>query len=113
MIETINFLAIDLGASSGRALLGRWDGEHIHLEEIHRFPNEPVAIQGHQHWDVLRLWKEIKSGIARYAHQYKNALNGIGVDSWGVDFALLDGRAGKFLNTPVISFCSLTRFFSC
>lgn len=51
MTETINFLAIDLGASSSRALLGRWDGEHLNLEEFHRFPNEPVAIQGHQHWD--------------------------------------------------------------
>jgi sugar (pentulose or hexulose) kinase len=88
MSESINFLAIDLGASSGRALLGRWDGAHINLEEIHRFPNEPVAIQGHQHWDVLRLWKGIKTGIACYAHQYESTLSGIGVDTWGVDSAL-------------------------
>ena len=99
MTETTNFLAIDLGASSGRTLLGRWDGGHINLEEIHRFPNEPVVIQGHQHWDVLRLWKEIKIGIARYADHYKSALSGIGVDTWGVDFALLDSH-GNLLNNP-------------
>ena len=99
MLETINFLAIDLGASGGRALLGRLDGEQILLEEIHRFSNEPVVILGHRHWDVLRLWQEIKRGIARYARLYKNAPSGIGVDSWGVDFALLDGH-GKLLNNP-------------
>jgi len=64
MTEIINFLAIDLGASSGRALLGRGNGEHLNLGEFHRFPNEPVAIQGHQHWDEayghfknLKRWK--------------------------------------------------------
>lgn len=99
MTATTNFLAIDLGASSGRVLLGCWDGEHINLEEIHRFPNEPVAIQGHQHWDVLRLWQEIKTGITGYARQYDSALSGIGVDAWGVDFALLD-RHGNLLGNP-------------
>ena len=64
MNASTNFLAIDLGASGGRILLGRWDGKHISLEELHRFPNGPVDIQGHQHWDVLRLWTEIKTGIA-------------------------------------------------
>jgi rhamnulokinase len=99
MTETINFLALDLGASGGRALLGRWDGEYINLEEIYRFPNEPVTILGHQHWDVLRLWKEIKTGIASYANQYESPLCGIGVDTWGVDFALLDNH-GNLLGNP-------------
>ncbi len=99
MSETIKFLAIDLGGSSGRAILARWDGEHIHLEEIHRFPNEPVTVQGHRHWDVLRLWHEIKCGIARFAHLFKQPLCSVGVDTWGVDFALLD-RWGNLLGNP-------------
>jgi rhamnulokinase len=99
MTEIINFLAIDLGASSGRVLVGGWDGEHINLEELHRFPNDPVIIQGHQHWDVLRLWREIKAGITCYARQYETALSGIGVDTWGVDFALLDAK-GNLIGNP-------------
>ena len=90
MNETFNFLAIDLGASSGRVLLGRWDGNRFYLEALHRFPNGPVEFQGHWHWDVLRLWREIKFGLARYAQQFNSPLAGIGMDTWGVDFALLD-----------------------
>jgi rhamnulokinase len=99
MSETINFLAIDLGGSGGRAILARWDGEHIHLEEIHRFPNEPVTVHDHLHWDVLRLWHEIKSGIACFAHRFDQPLCSVGVDTWGVDFALLD-RRGNLLGNP-------------
>jgi rhamnulokinase len=99
MKETVNFLAIDLGASSGRVLLGRWDGGCFSLEELHRFPNGPVEFKGHQHWDVLRLWGEIELGLARYADQFNRPLAGIGVDTWGVDFALLDA-AGNLLGNP-------------
>jgi rhamnulokinase len=100
MPDTSNFLAIDLGASSGRALLGRWDGARFGLEELHRFDNGPVSLPGALHWDVLRLWEGIKEGIARYAAQHDAPLAGIGVDTWGVDFALLD-RAGRLLGNPV------------
>ena len=99
MNASTNFLAIDLGASGGRILIGRWDGEHISLEELHRFANGPVDIQGHQHWDVLRLWTEIKTGIACYARQNSSPLVGIGVDTWGVDFALLDSH-GNLIGNP-------------
>jgi rhamnulokinase len=99
MKSSVNFLAVDLGAASGRILLGQWDGEHIGLNELHRFPNGPVTIQGHQHWDVLRLWTEIKTGIARYTQQNSGPLLGIGVDTWGVDFALLDSR-GNLVGNP-------------
>jgi rhamnulokinase len=99
MKETVNFLAIDLGASNGRVLLGRWDGGCFSLEELHRFPNGPVEFKGHQHWDVLRLWREIEFGLARYADQFNRPLAGIGVDTWGVDFALLDA-AGNLLGNP-------------
>ncbi|HEX5692474.1 MAG TPA: rhamnulokinase family protein, partial [Roseiflexaceae bacterium] len=100
MNSSANFLAIDLGASSGRAMLGRWDGARFDLQELHRFANEPVSALGRLHWDVLRLWHEIKHGMARYATQFDAPLAGIGVDTWGVDFALLD-RAGRLLGNPV------------
>jgi rhamnulokinase len=96
---TTNFLAIDLGASSGRVMLGRWDGTRFNLTELQRFPNGPVQVMGHLHWDVLRLWQEIKAGISAYAAHYKEPLSGIGVDSWAVDFALLDD-AGRLLGNP-------------
>ena len=98
--ETTNFLAFDLGASNGRALLGRWDGRRFELSELHRFDNGPIAVPGTLHWDVLRLWEGIKEGIARYAAAHREPLAGIGVDTWGVDFALLD-RAGRLLGNPV------------
>jgi rhamnulokinase len=99
MSETISFLAIDLGASSGRVMVGRWANERFDLQELHRFPNGPVEILGHLHWDVLRLWQEIKAGIAHYVAQDGTPLAGIGVDTWGVDFALLD-TAGRLLGNP-------------
>lgn len=58
-----NYLAIDLGAESGRAILGRLEGERLGLEEVHRFPNGPVRVLGHLHWDVLRLWSEIQQSL--------------------------------------------------
>ncbi|KPV52815.1 carbohydrate kinase [Kouleothrix aurantiaca] len=99
MSDTTNFLAIDLGASSGRVILGQWDGQRFDLRELHRFPNGPVEVHGHIHWDVLRLWQEITTGIARYAAQDDAPLAGIGIDTWAVDFALLD-RAGGLLGNP-------------
>jgi rhamnulokinase len=94
-----NYLAIDLGASSGRVMLGRWDGRRFALHELHRFPNDPVPVLGHLHWDVLRLWQDILAGIARYAAQEDAPLAGIGIDTWAVDFALLDS-AGRLLGNP-------------
>ena len=93
------FLAIDLGAESGRALLGRFDGERVALEELHRFPNTPVRVVDGLHWDVLRLFQEIKEGLARASRETAGRLTGVGVDAWGVDFALLD-RDGNLLSNP-------------
>ncbi len=94
-----HFAAVDLGASGGRVILGRWDGVRFKLSERHRFPNEPVALGGHRHWDVLRLWEEIKAGLGRCAAPAGGRLAGVGVDTWGVDFALLD-RNGRLLGNP-------------
>src|SRR4051794_39053399 len=99
MSGAANFLAVDLGAASGRVMLGRWDGNAFDLRELHRFPNGPVQVMGHLHWDVLRLWHEIKAGLARYAAEYDGPLAGTGIDTWAVDFGLLDG-AGRLLGNP-------------
>ncbi len=93
-----NVLAFDFGASSGRAILGCCDGGKISLKEVHRFSNDPVELNGTFYWDVLRLFFEIKQGIlkARDAGGFES----IGIDTWGVDFGLLDEN-GRMLGNPV------------
>ena len=91
-------LAYDLGASSGRALLGRLNGSRIEAEEIHRFPNDPVQVGDRLHWDVLRLYHEIKQGLVR-AKLRGAEPQSIGIDSWAVDFGLI-GRNGELLGNP-------------
>ncbi|HEX4773567.1 MAG TPA: rhamnulokinase family protein [Bryobacteraceae bacterium] len=91
-----NFLAIDLGAESGRAILGRVRSGTLGLEEIHRFPNEPVEYGGSLHWDVARLWWEIRQALQICRDK---ALAGVAVDTWGVDYALL-GENGQLLENP-------------
>ena len=99
MPDEAMFLAIDLGAESGRALLGRFDGELVTLEEIHRFPNEPVQLVNGLYWDVLSIFREVKQGLAKAAAE-AGWLESIGVDSWAVDFALLD-REGALVSNPL------------
>jgi rhamnulokinase len=98
MTETNNYLAIDLGAESGRTILGTLRDGMLALTETHRFPNEPVRLPDGIHWDILRLWTEMKAGIAKTV-QSGLKLDSLGVDTWGVDFALLD-RAGAMLANP-------------
>lgn len=92
------FLAFDLGAESGRGVLGRFDGERLVLEELHRFPNGGVRVLDSLHWDVLRLWSEMKAALSICA-QNNIDLSGIGIDTWGVDFGLL-GRDDVLLGFP-------------
>ncbi len=96
---TRNLLAIDLGASSGRVMLGRFDGRAIRLEELRRFSNEAVSLNGTLYWDILCLLREIKQGL-RAAAQLGEEIHGIGIDTWGVDFGLLDAR-GRLMENPV------------
>lgn len=96
MGKTANFLAFDLGAESGRAMLGGFDGERLELSEVHRFPNRPVRLHDGLHWDVLNIWAAIKQGMAAAAsYQPLSA----GLDTWGVDFGLLD-EAGILIGNP-------------
>lgn len=95
-----HYLAIDLGAESGRAILGTLGEEgRLSLEEIHRFANGPVTLPDGLHWDVLRLWNDIKIGIGQAAGKRRLNLSSIALDTWGVDFGLLD-RQGALLGNP-------------
>src|SRR5688500_16379935 len=93
------YLGIDLGAESGRVVAGLWDGATIQLEELHRFPNGGVWLGETLHWDVLRLWTEIQTGLGIAAKRFGNSVHSIGVDTWGVDFVLLS-RSGEMLGWP-------------
>lgn len=93
---TAHFLAIDLGAESGRAMLGRLGGGVLSLDEICRFPNGPVRDNGSLRWDIRRLWTEIRRGLDRSADRKPES---IGVDTWGCDYALLDAR-GQLVEQP-------------
>lgn len=93
------YLAFDLGASSGRALLGIYENDNLRLEETHRFPNRMVNINGHFHWDILQLFDEIKIGLAKTAQAGHTDIRSLGVDTWGVDFGLI-GRNGVLLGNP-------------
>ncbi|MDX1995907.1 MAG: rhamnulokinase family protein [bacterium] len=93
-------IAVDLGAESGRVMRVDLDGARLSTHEIHRFPNVPVMANGTLHWDVLRLWKDITDGLRAARADSANPPASIGVDTWGVDFALLD-RDGRLLANPV------------
>ncbi len=95
---TKRVLAFDFGASSGRAIIGCFDGEKITLEEVHRFSNDPVSVGGTVYWDVLRLFHEIKQGIIKA--RMAGGFDSIGIDTWGVDFGLIDAE-GKLMENPV------------
>ncbi len=95
------YLAFDLGAESGRAVMGMFDGEKIRLVDVHRFANQPVKLLDTLHWDVLKLFAELKRGLgmAAAAGTAGQKLEAIGIDTWGVDFALL-GRDDALLANP-------------
>jgi rhamnulokinase len=90
-------LAVDLGAESGRVIAAGFDGQQLSLEVVHRFVNQPVHAGGTLYWDVLRLWQDIQDGLRAGMEHNPAAL---GLDTWGVDFALLDDQ-GKLLGNPV------------
>ena len=91
-------LAFDFGASSGRAILGSLKDGKIEMQEIHRFSNDPVTINGTMYWDTLRQFYEIKQGIVKSKKYGKVA--SMGIDTWGVDFGLIDEH-GALLESAV------------
>ncbi|MGA2890726.1 MAG: FGGY-family carbohydrate kinase [Terracidiphilus sp.] len=99
MTQTANFIAADLGASSGRIMLGRWDGRTFSVEQLHRFTNGGVRAGDGLYWDILGIWSQIRAGLAKYHVLCPQPPQGIAVDAWGVDFGLLD-RAGRLIGNP-------------
>ncbi|HEY5503593.1 MAG TPA: rhamnulokinase family protein, partial [Sedimentisphaerales bacterium] len=98
MADEKRYIAVDLGAESGRVMLGIVSAGKIRLEEVHRFINGPVEQNGSLRWDFSRLMSEVKTGIGKAAKE-SGDIAGIGVDSWGVDFGLLDEK-GKLIENP-------------
>ncbi|MHC4316774.1 MAG: rhamnulokinase, partial [Planctomycetota bacterium] len=99
MAEVKTYIAVDLGAESGRVMLGTVSADKLTLEEVHRFGNGPVEENGTLRWDFGGLLSEIKTGIVKAVKQARADIAGIGVDSWGVDFGLLDAK-GKLIESP-------------
>jgi sugar (pentulose or hexulose) kinase len=94
----VTVAAVDLGASSGRVMAGRVDRSELALQEVHRFSNDPVAVAGTLYWDILRLYAEVRHGLLAAARDFP--LASAGIDSWGVDYGLLD-EAGALVGNPV------------
>lgn len=92
-------IAIDLGASNGRLILVKFFKKRLKLIEIHRFPNKPIKIGEHLFWDIPFIMKEIKEGLKKYVHQYGSSLDGIGIDTWGVDFGFIS-EEGHLIENP-------------
>lgn len=97
-MATRNVAAVDLGAESGRVMLARFDGRQLSLEEAHRFPNRPVMVRGHRFWNILALWDDVLTGL-RKARKSGGTLDSVGVDTWGVDYGLVNAR-GFLLGQP-------------
>src|SRR5262249_34914417 len=94
------FLAVDMGASSGRHVAGLFDGGRLRLAEVYRFENGAVPAAGHLYWDLLNQWNHIRQGLRAAASQYAGRIASVAVDTWGVDFGLL-GRGDELLANPM------------
>lgn len=93
----MNLLAFDFGASNGRGIIGKYDGKKIEISDVHRFENIPVTIFDEINWDILRLYNELKIGIQKASLDYE--INSIGIDTWGVDYGLIN-KKGKLVSNP-------------
>lgn len=98
MAKPLHVAAVDLGATSGRVMLGTWDGAHLTTVEAHRFPNALRSAGGHDYWDVAGLWGEVQRGLAAAAAMVPRGakLASVGVDTWGVDYVLVND-AGRIV----------------
>ena len=91
-MKPVHCAAVDLGASSGRVIVGKWAGRGLALTEVHRFPNQFRPLAGHEYWDLPYIWSEVRAGLAKARREFPG-LASIGVDSWAVDHVLV-GRNG-------------------
>lgn len=98
-MKTLNLLAFDLGASNGRAILGRFDGDRLEMKELHRFENNYIEMNGVFYWDLPYLFNQLKLGLAAFKNEGLGDLDCIGIDTWGVDYGLLD-KNGHLLGNP-------------
>ena len=94
-----NLLAFDLGASNGRAILGQFDGERITMKELHRFENNYIEMNGVYYWDTPYLYSQLKQGLLAFKQGDYGDLDAFGIDTWGVDFGLLD-KNGQLAGVP-------------
>src|SRR5579871_841793 len=99
MAAEAKFLAFDLGAESGRGVVGFFDGATLRLEDVHRFANQPVRILDTLYWDMLRLFAELKRGLGMAVAAHGKDFAALGIDTWGVDFGLL-GKGDTLLGNP-------------
>jgi rhamnulokinase len=90
-MKTVHCAAVDLGATSGRVIVGAWDGRRLALAEAHRFPNQFRSLAGHEYWDIPGLWSEVRAGLVMARKRFPR-LASVGVDAWAVDHVLADGR---------------------
>lgn len=95
-----HYVAVDLGASSGRTIVGTFENGNLSLKEINRFWNGPTDVNGTLYWDFVHLFRNIREGLALASKEYGDKLSSVGIDTWGVDFGLLDAD-GKLLGNPV------------
>lgn len=98
-MEGVHVLAFDLGASNGRAIVGVYNHDKIELHEVHRFINDPVQLNNHIYWDFPRLFHELKTGLVKAKNKGFN-VQSIGIDSWGVDYGLID-EDGELMANPI------------
>ena len=98
-MNTGNFLAFDLGASSGRAMLGTISDQRLKLTEIHRFENRMVEIDNHFYWNIFSIFDELKTGLKKCIRDYGIQPDSIAIDTWGVDFAFVD-KDGMIASLP-------------
>ncbi|MCL4545525.1 MAG: rhamnulokinase [Chloroflexi bacterium] len=99
MSDERHVIAVDLGASSGRVLQASWDGERFRLRELHRFANGGLRVGQALYWDILGIWREVLAGLAQAVHETRGQIESIGLDSWAVDFGLLDDQ-DELLSNP-------------
>lgn len=93
------YLAVDLGAGSGRVLAGEFDGHRIDLKEMNRFENTPIELPSGWHWNTPDLYQNILQGLKKAAETYGDAIVSLGIDTWGVDYGLVD-NGGRLLGLP-------------